>query len=59
MDPTNQTLENIVKSGVKLTPMMQQYYDIRRQYPGILMMFRMGDFYELFFDDAKNSGYSF
>lgn len=55
MDQTNQTLENIVKSGVKLTPMMQQYYEIRRQYPGIFLMFRMGDFYELFFDDAKNA----
>lgn len=48
-------LDEIVKRGVKLTPMMQQYYDIRCQYPGILLMFRMGDFYELFFDDAKNA----
>lgn len=55
MDQTNLTLERLVKEGVKLTPMMQQYYEIRRQYPGIFLMFRMGDFYELFFDDAKNA----
>ncbi|MCT4642749.1 MAG: DNA mismatch repair protein MutS [Bacteriovoracaceae bacterium] len=48
-------LEEIVNKGVKLTPMMEQYYNIARQYPGILLMFRMGDFYELFFEDAKNA----
>ena len=52
---TGMTLEQIVKSGVKLTPMMEQYYNIRRQYPGILLMFRMGDFYEVFFEDAVNA----
>ncbi|MEX1099782.1 MAG: hypothetical protein WEB87_05115, partial [Bacteriovoracaceae bacterium] len=46
------TLEHIVNTGTKLTPMMEQYYAIRKQYPGILLMFRMGDFYELFFEDA-------
>lgn len=49
------TLEEIVKAGTKLTPMMEQYYSIRQQYPGILLMFRMGDFYELFFEDAIES----
>lgn len=46
------TLSEIVKAGTKLTPMMEQYWSIRQQYPGILLMFRMGDFYELFFEDA-------
>lgn len=46
------TLQQIVEAGTKLTPMMEQYYSIRQQYPGILLMFRMGDFYELFFEDA-------
>jgi DNA mismatch repair protein MutS len=32
--------------------MMQQYLDIKKQYPDTLLMFRLGDFYELFFDDA-------
>lgn len=35
-----------------LTPMMQQYRDIKQQHPDALLFFRLGDFYELFFDDA-------
>ncbi|MDR7472511.1 MAG: DNA mismatch repair protein MutS [Armatimonadota bacterium] len=35
-----------------LTPMMRQYQQLRARYPGMLLMFRLGDFYELFFDDA-------
>lgn len=46
------TLERLMSSGVKLTPMMEQYYQIKKQYPDLLLLFRMGDFYELFFDDA-------
>ena len=34
------------------TPMLRQYYEIKKQYPGTILFFRMGDFYELFFDDA-------
>lgn len=34
------------------TPLMQQYYLIRAQYPDTLLFFQVGDFYELFFDDA-------
>lgn len=34
------------------TPMMAQYLDIRAAHPGYLLFYRMGDFYELFFDDA-------
>ncbi|ALU44128.1 DNA mismatch repair protein MutS [Pseudoalteromonas rubra] len=34
------------------TPMMQQYLRIKAQHPDILLFYRMGDFYELFFDDA-------
>ncbi len=34
------------------TPMMQQYLAIKRDYPDTLVLYRMGDFYELFFDDA-------
>lgn len=36
-----------------LTPMMRQYHQLRAQYPGTLLMFRLGDFYELFYDDAR------
>ena len=37
----------------KLTPMLDQYLDAKRQNPDALLLFRMGDFYETFFDDAK------
>ncbi len=37
------------------TPMMQQYLGIKAQYPDILLFYRMGDFYELFYDDAKRA----
>ncbi len=36
----------------KLTPMMSQYLRIKSKYPNILLFYRMGDFYELFFEDA-------
>ncbi len=36
----------------QLTPMLRQYHEIKKQYPGTLLFFRLGDFYELFFDDA-------
>ena len=49
---STKTLEEIIKEGVKLTPMMEQYYSIAKNHPGVLLMFRMGDFYELFFQDA-------
>ncbi|PPI86383.1 DNA mismatch repair protein MutS [Candidatus Pantoea edessiphila] len=35
------------------TPMMQQYLKIKSEYPDILLFYRMGDFYELFYEDAK------
>jgi DNA mismatch repair protein MutS len=35
------------------TPMMQQYLRLKAQHPDILMFYRMGDFYELFYDDAE------
>ena len=37
------------------TPMMQQYLGIKREHPDQLVFYRMGDFYELFFDDAKRA----
>lgn len=36
----------------KHTPMMQQYLTIKEQYPDVYLFYRLGDFYELFFDDA-------
>ena len=36
----------------KETPMMQQYYEIKKQYPDAFLFYRLGDFYEMFNDDA-------
>ncbi|WP_408065651.1 DNA mismatch repair protein MutS [secondary endosymbiont of Trabutina mannipara] len=37
------------------TPMMQQYLKLKAQHPDVLLFYRMGDFYELFYDDAKKA----
>ena len=36
-----------------MTPMMRQYLEMKEKYPGMILFFRLGDFYEMFFDDAK------
>ncbi|MCZ9997510.1 hypothetical protein OFR29_04695 [Brachyspira hyodysenteriae] len=41
------------KENQKLTPMMRQYKEIKDKYNDSILLFRMGDFYEVFFDDAK------
>ncbi len=38
---------------MKLTPMMRQYLEIKRKYEDAILLFRLGDFYEAFFEDAK------
>ncbi len=40
-------------SVAELSPMMRQYLEIKEQNPGTLLFFRLGDFYEMFFEDAK------
>ena len=37
----------------KLTPMYRQYMEIKQEYPDAMLFYRMGDFYELFFEDAE------
>ena len=37
------------------TPMMQQYLRVKAEHPDKLVLYRMGDFYELFFDDAERA----
>jgi len=37
------------------TPMMQQYFAIKREHPDELLFYRMGDFYELFYEDANTA----
>ncbi len=41
------------ESDKKLTPAMRQYMHFKRQYPNAILFFRMGDFYETFYEDAK------
>ncbi len=36
-----------------MTPMMQQYFEIKNKYPDFILFYRLGDFYEMFFDDAQ------
>ncbi|HZJ77738.1 MAG TPA: DNA mismatch repair protein MutS [Clostridia bacterium] len=38
---------------VGLTPMMRQYFEIKKDYKDAILMYRLGDFYEMFFEDAK------
>src|ERR1700722_6625856 len=38
------------------SPMMAQYFEIKRAHPDCLLFYRMGDFYELFFEDAGKAG---
>lgn len=45
--------DNVTENVKSTTPMMQQYLSIKKEYPDCLLLTRMGDFYELFFDDAK------
>ena len=40
---------------MKLSPMMQQYLDIKNDYADCILFFRLGDFYEMFFEDAKTT----
>ncbi|MBW8307409.1 MAG: DNA mismatch repair protein MutS [Thiobacillus sp.] len=46
---------SIAKEPTAHTPMMQQYMGIKAQHPDMLLFYRMGDFYELFFDDAEKA----
>ena len=41
------------ETAARLTPMMAQYFEIKAVNPGCLLFYRMGDFYELFFEDAE------
>jgi DNA mismatch repair protein MutS len=38
---------------MKLTPMLEQYFEIKRQVPDAILFYRLGDFYEMFFEDAE------
>jgi len=46
---------SIAKESTAHTPMMQQYLGIKAQHPDMLLFYRMGDFYELFYEDAEKA----
>jgi len=50
--PRGRPKKNKSDDGTKMTPMMRQYHAIKKQYPNEILLFRMGDFYEMMFDDA-------
>jgi DNA mismatch repair protein MutS len=41
--------------SAKLSPMMERYKAVKAEHPGTILLFRMGDFYELFYEDAQNA----
>jgi DNA mismatch repair protein MutS len=43
------------KNKTRHTPLMQQYFGIKAEFPDTLLLFRMGDFYEVFYDDARRA----
>ena len=51
-DPWNEALNDV---GASHTPVMQQYLRIKSRHPDVLLFYRMGDFYELFFEDARRA----
>jgi DNA mismatch repair protein MutS len=50
---TNDAQPAATDPAARVTPMMEQYLEIKAANPGLLLFYRMGDFYELFFEDAE------
>lgn len=46
------TINSLTVDPAKATPMVAQFIEVKSQYPGIILFYRMGDFYETFFEDA-------
>ncbi|HEU5162094.1 MAG TPA: DNA mismatch repair protein MutS, partial [Thermoanaerobaculia bacterium] len=44
-----------MRPTAKLTPMLEQYFEIKRQVPDAILFYRLGDFYEMFFEDAQTA----
>jgi DNA mismatch repair protein MutS len=52
LSPAPDSAPPLPAPGASVTPAMRQYLEAKRQYPLALVLFRMGDFYELFYEDA-------
>ena len=53
MDDTSRPSQTIAAENTRVTPMMEQFIEIKAANPDCLLFYRMGDFYELFFEDAE------
>src|SRR5262249_53761923 len=51
--PVSRDVPQVPEANARVTPMMEQYQEIKAAHPGLLLFYRMGDFYELFFEDAE------
>jgi DNA mismatch repair protein MutS len=51
--PVSPDVQPAAEPAARVTPMMEQYLEIKAAHPGLLLFYRMGDFYELFFEDAE------
>ncbi|MCC8446025.1 DNA mismatch repair protein MutS [Xanthomonas translucens] len=51
----NREKPQVPGSAVEHTPLMKQFFAAKSEYPDLLLFFRMGDFYELFYDDARKA----
>lgn len=52
MSTPHDTLHSFTVNPDDATPMVRQFIEVKRQYPGVILFYRMGDFYETFFEDA-------
>src|SRR6266496_881893 len=53
-EPTAESRYEMTRPA-KLTPMLEQYFEIKRQVPDAILFYRLGDFYEMFFEDAEKA----
>src|SRR5580765_2992106 len=51
--PVTPDAQAAAEPAARVTPMMEQYLEIKAANPNLLLFYRMGDFYELFFEDAE------
>ncbi len=55
MSPEKPASEDLLRNLESHTPMMQQYLALKAGYPDTLLLYRMGDFYEVFWQDAEKA----
>src|SRR5262249_12521381 len=53
--PSGYASKTLSVSGPRVTPMLRQYFEMKSRVPDAILFYRLGDFYEMFFDDAKEA----